>query len=219
MVKKTLRKNTQKFQLSGGSNVWNDLLKLSIVPSMNKKIGGNKKTIKNIIQPIGVNNLNNELEGGFIRGGSTQFFPVNCTRVENNYNVNSEVKSGGSREKKNLIGAGLTKEQRSEIDGISRYIMASGDKIHLKLGGITNVANNIFKEYIRGVLNASGIISVKVDDINQQLINTNGFELEIENVFGQEGDFETLKQFRVFRYVIEKSLEGIDVTEKKNTEK
>ena len=286
MVKKTLRKNKQAFKLSGGSKVWNDLLKISIVPSMNTKIGGNKKTSKkNVLKPIGMKNANSIMNGGFIRGGSTQFFPVNCTRVENNENIcydildntltqeggsqvwkdlikmsykskygkrggakktlkrmkggfirggstqffpvnctrinntqniqpKFEVKSGGYRKKKFFGGADpkLTKEQRREIDEISKYIMASGDKIHTNLGGITTVANNIFKEYIKGILNASKIVSVDVDNINEELINKNGYQLTIESRFGQEGDFDTTKEFKILRYVIQKSSEGIDVT-------
>lgn len=282
MVKKTLRKNKKSFRLSGGSNVWNDILKLSIVPSMNKKIGGNKKTSKkHMLKPIGIKNANNIMNGGFVRGGSTQFFPVNCTRVDNIQNntftqeggsqvwkdlikmsykskygkrggnkktlkkmnggfirggstqffpvnctrINNtqsiqpnrfEVKTGGYRKKKLFGGSDgkfiVTKEQRIEINEISKYIIASGDKIHQSFGGVTSVANNIFKEYIKGMLNPSDIVSENVDSIDVELIKNHGHNLKIDNVFGQEGDFDTLKEFKVLRYVIDKSSEGIDVT-------
>jgi hypothetical protein len=100
MVKKTLKKNNKKSLKSGGSNnVWGDLLKMSIIPSINIKKGGkyNKKTFKrNLYKPFGNRNVNRILKGGFIRGGSTQYFPVNCTKVENNQSVQQINQEGGS---------------------------------------------------------------------------------------------------------------------------
>ena len=59
----SIQQNNHKFlKLSGGSsNVWRDLLKMSIIPSINLKKGGkyNRKTLKNkLYQPIGIKNIN-----------------------------------------------------------------------------------------------------------------------------------------------------------------
>ena len=108
---KTLRKNksnkkTIKRKLSGGSSsVWRDLLKMSVIPSM-KKIGGNRKNTisKRLYRPLGLKKANKIMKGGFIRAGSTQFFPVNCTKVDNVQNVETvKNKSGGRRRNKKTL--------------------------------------------------------------------------------------------------------------------
>mgnify|MGYP006932091347 FL=1 len=70
---------------------WNNILKYSVLPTMIKK-GGDIKSKKNrLSKKIGLKKTNNllkkSLKGGFIRGGSTQFFPVNCTNLNTN-NIN-----------------------------------------------------------------------------------------------------------------------------------
>jgi hypothetical protein len=108
---KTLRKNksnkkTIKRKLSGGSSsVWKDLLKMSVIPSMSKIGGNRKKTIsKKIYKSLGFKKANKIMKGGFIRSGSTQFFPVNCTKVNNVQNVETvKNKSGGKRKNKRTL--------------------------------------------------------------------------------------------------------------------
>ena len=114
---KRLKTNNKKsLKLSGGSNnVWGDLLKMSIIPSFNNKKGGkyNKKTLKNkLYKPAGMKQINNIMKGGFIRSGSTQYFPVNCTKLENNLQMQQNNQQGGSI----LPGSTLIKDKDSSLD-------------------------------------------------------------------------------------------------------
>lgn len=67
---------------------WNNILKYSILPAMTHN-GGHKKSKKKLSTKLGLKKtnilLNKNLKGGFIRGGSTQFFPINCTNLNNNH--------------------------------------------------------------------------------------------------------------------------------------
>lgn len=215
MVKKTLKKNNKNISnLSGGSNVWSDLLKMSIIPSTNIKQGGkhNKKTLKNnLCRPIGNRNVNKILEGGFIRGGSTQYFPVNCTRLDNQ--PSQIVKQEGGNFKRMIGGT-----DEAEIDSakeLSRLILTVGGHIKNSFAGKINVAIDIFKEYIKEILNAAEIVSVNVEDINDELIKKNGYEYQIDTSFGQAIDTKVLNQFNLLYYVIQQSVQDIDVTKPK----
>jgi hypothetical protein len=103
-----MRKSLKKKNNSGNNYVWNDLLKLSIIPSMYKG-GGHNKTLKNLYKPLGHKKLNKLLKGGFIKGGSTQQFPST-----NNF-------IGGKNNKKNtkrggFIRSGSTQQFPIKID-------------------------------------------------------------------------------------------------------
>lgn len=84
MFKNTLRKKHTKQKskkLRGGNtDVWKDLLRISVIPSLKK--GGKKSLNKKLYQSLGHSKASRIMKGGFVRAGSTQFFPVNCTRVK-----------------------------------------------------------------------------------------------------------------------------------------
>ena len=79
LKKKNTKRKSQKLK-GGNTSVWKDLLRISVIPSLKK--GGKKTLNKKLYQPLGHNKANRIMKGGFVRAGSTQFFPVNCTRVK-----------------------------------------------------------------------------------------------------------------------------------------
>ena len=89
-MRKSLKNNSEN------NSVWNDLLKLSIIPSMYKG-GRHKKTLKNLYKPLGYKKLNSLLKGGFVKGGSTQQFPSTNKNIQNNFigGKNKNTKKGG----------------------------------------------------------------------------------------------------------------------------
>ena len=96
MVKKTFKKSIKRsLKLSGGYNVWKDLLNLSIMPSVNLKKGGKTEGGNKLYKPFGKVNADKIMTGGNIRSGSTQYFPVNCTNTENNYPIKQTNQEGG----------------------------------------------------------------------------------------------------------------------------
>ena len=106
-MRKSLKNNSEN------NSVWNDLLKLSIIPSMYKG-GRHKKTLKNLYKPLGYKKLNSLLKGGFVKGGSTQQFPSTNKNIQNNF-------IGGKNKKKNtkkggFIRSGSTQQFPTKIE-------------------------------------------------------------------------------------------------------
>ena len=87
-------------------------MKLSVIPTISKT-GGSKKSLKNkLYKPLGNYKANQLMKGGFVRSGSTQFFPVNCTKMNNQTNSQNIKSESGGKRKKNKKRS-LRKNQKS----------------------------------------------------------------------------------------------------------
>jgi len=86
---KTTIKRKHKTNKKINKRSWKNIIKYSIIPK--KMNGGSQKTknnLQNWIKPLGKKNtiklLNNLKSGGFIRGGSIQYFTAPCNAANPN---------------------------------------------------------------------------------------------------------------------------------------